>query len=112
MVLGGDTQSKYRDVAHVILEPAIVIVYCDAEVIFVLFFFFKQKTAYEMAQCDWSSDVCSSDLAGCRPSTDPRTVYRRRVPARGCGEFSSRSIRRPRRVFDSLLLPGSTPDTS
>src|SRR6188508_3223083 len=27
-----------------------------------LFFFFKQKTAYEMAQCDWSSDVCSSDL--------------------------------------------------
>src|SRR5881397_2601599 len=26
-------------------------------------FFFKQKTAYEMAQCDWSSDVCSSDLA-------------------------------------------------
>src|SRR5881397_3274968 len=25
------------------------------------FFFFKQKTAYEMAQCDWSSDVCSSD---------------------------------------------------
>src|SRR6188508_1207961 len=26
------------------------------------FLFFKQKTAYEMAQCDWSSDVCSSDL--------------------------------------------------
>src|SRR5881397_42665 len=25
-------------------------------------FFFKQKTAYDMAQCDWSSDVCSSDL--------------------------------------------------
>ena len=28
----------------------------------VLFFFFKQKTAYEIYQCDWSSDVCSSDL--------------------------------------------------
>ena len=27
-----------------------------------LFFFFKQKTAYEIYQCDWSSDVCSSDL--------------------------------------------------
>ena len=27
------------------------------------FFFFKQKTAYEIYQCDWSSDVCSSDLA-------------------------------------------------
>src|SRR3546814_2368503 len=33
--------------------------------IFVLvFFFFKQKTAYEMRISDWSSDVCSSDLIG------------------------------------------------
>src|SRR3546814_10751883 len=30
---------------------------------FLLFFFFKQKTAYEMRISDWSSDVCSSDLA-------------------------------------------------
>ena len=29
---------------------------------FVLFFFFKQKTAYEIVSRDWSSDVCSSDL--------------------------------------------------
>src|SRR3546814_15613618 len=28
-----------------------------------LFFFFKQKTAYELRISDWSSDVCSSDLA-------------------------------------------------
>src|SRR3546814_1362964 len=28
-----------------------------------LFFFFKQKTAYEMRISDWSSDVCSSDLS-------------------------------------------------
>ena len=27
-----------------------------------MFFFFKQKTAYEIRNCDWSSDVCSSDL--------------------------------------------------
>ena len=27
-----------------------------------IFFFFKQKTAYEIKECDWSSDVCSSDL--------------------------------------------------
>ena len=27
-----------------------------------MFFFFKQKTAYEIKECDWSSDVCSSDL--------------------------------------------------
>src|SRR3546814_11928261 len=29
---------------------------------YVVFFFFKQKTAYEMRISDWSSDVCSSDL--------------------------------------------------
>src|SRR3546814_5351386 len=33
----------------------------------VIFFFFKQKTAYEMRISDWSSDVCSSDLLGNRP---------------------------------------------
>src|SRR3546814_9348944 len=30
--------------------------------IYLIFFFFKQKTAYEMRISDWSSDVCSSDL--------------------------------------------------
>src|SRR3546814_15833214 len=29
---------------------------------YILFFFFKQKTAYELRISDWSSDVCSSDL--------------------------------------------------
>src|SRR3546814_7125964 len=45
----------------------------------VCFFFFKQKTAYEMRISDWSSDVCSSDLAtrrwqdpGLDPAVDPR----------------------------------------
>src|SRR3546814_20688943 len=37
-----------------------------------LFFFFKQKTAYEMRISDWSSDVCSSDL--------------KRIPRDGGGE--------------------------
>src|SRR3546814_1270211 len=37
--------------------------YC-ATVLF--FFFFKQKTAYEMRISDWSSDVCSSDLSPLR----------------------------------------------
>src|SRR3546814_975621 len=32
-------------------------------VVMFCFFFFKQKTAYEMRISDWSSDVCSSDLA-------------------------------------------------
>src|SRR3546814_1323396 len=30
--------------------------------LFCVFFFFKQKTSYEMRISDWSSDVCSSDL--------------------------------------------------
>src|SRR3546814_7343694 len=30
--------------------------------VFCVFFFFKQKTAYEVRISDWSSDVCSSDL--------------------------------------------------
>ena len=34
----------------------------DRGCIGVSFFFFKQKTAYEIKECDWSSDVCSSDL--------------------------------------------------
>ena len=33
-----------------------------------IFFFFKQKTAYEMCGRDWSSDVCSSDLGSPRRS--------------------------------------------
>src|SRR3546814_3746896 len=34
------------------------------------FFFFKQKTAYEMRISDWSSDVCSSDLNGMTPASE------------------------------------------
>src|SRR3546814_3905699 len=38
--------------------------------IYVFFFFFKQKTAYEMRISDWSSDVCSSDLIGSGQADD------------------------------------------
>src|SRR3546814_8960820 len=44
-------------------------VVCD---VFLLFFFFKQKTAYELRISDWSSDVCSSDLAAAATSCRPR----------------------------------------
>src|SRR3546814_9163415 len=63
--------------------------------VYTLYVFFKQKTAYEMRISDWSSDVCSSDLAGLRAhlrcaSTPifrvyyaPRMAHRRRCdPAR------------------------------
>src|SRR3546814_1089613 len=36
--------------------------YMSVFYVFSYFFFFKQKTAYEMLISDWSSDVCSSDL--------------------------------------------------
>src|SRR3546814_8736690 len=36
------------------------------------FFFFKQKTAYEMRISDWSSDVCSSDLPDAGELADMR----------------------------------------
>src|SRR3546814_4599484 len=44
----------------------------DFEIIY-LFFFFKQKTAYDMRISDWSSDVCSSDLAR-DPRLEPANV--------------------------------------
>src|SRR3546814_4149517 len=34
----------------------------NQEAVLIFFFFFKQKTAYEVRISDWSSDVCSSDL--------------------------------------------------
>src|SRR3546814_3382035 len=41
-----------------------------------VFFLFKQKTAYEMRISDWSSDVCSSDLID----------FRQRIAKRCCAE--------------------------
>src|SRR3546814_12922444 len=49
------------------------------------FFFFKQKTAYEMRISDWSSDVCSSDLpaepAPVQPDDDAVTGFVFKVQA-------------------------------
>src|SRR3546814_7412367 len=56
--------------------------------VFALFFFFKQKTAYEMRISDWSSDVCSSDLhrrallQDLRGKAGARPLFHRRVPRR------------------------------
>src|SRR3546814_6273457 len=48
------------------------------------YFFFKQKTAYEMRISDWSSDVCSSDLSG--PGT---AHYFAGSPVSGLGDVSA-----------------------
>src|SRR3546814_12673213 len=72
-----------------------MLAWTSACVVFVviLFFFFKQKTAYEMRISDWSSDVCSSDLRSghreegpaARPTTDECHV---RAAARTAGGIS------------------------
>src|SRR3546814_10763248 len=41
--------------------------------VYICFFFFKQKTAYEMRISDWSSDVCSSDLKWLGKQKHPKT---------------------------------------
>src|SRR3546814_4735368 len=72
----------------------------------VYFFFFKQKTAYEMRISDWSSDVCSSDLAVAVPvrlagGRRRQPVYPRRQGAAGrarqtdAGADPRRRLRRP-----------------
>src|SRR3546814_10861756 len=52
----------------------------------IYFFFFKQKTAYEMRISDWSSDVCSSDLSSPTPcrwqSRSARCWSRKQHPER------------------------------
>src|SRR3546814_7171406 len=63
-----------------------------------LFFFFKQKTAYEMRISDWSSDVCSSDLFAQRlESVNIKTVeFRQNV-----GNFSA-----PTKEFGAAMHSG------
>src|SRR3546814_3299387 len=63
-----------------------------------MFFFFKQKTAYELRISDWSSDVCSSDLRMLRTTRLSSTSITRRVRAvgslsgiRGCGWATERT---------------------
>src|SRR3546814_13998930 len=60
-----------------------------------VFFFFKQKTAYEMRISDWSSDVCSSDLPdaaqpGSARVTDPARARGPRPDGAGAVEWIDR----------------------
>src|SRR3546814_3270056 len=67
---------------------------CQNGMLVFVFFFFKQKTAYEMRISDWSSDVCSSDLlavlfhdarllAGGDGTVDPAGIRRGQCRAEG-----------------------------
>src|SRR3546814_4021163 len=59
---------------------------------FCFFFFFKQKTAYEMRISDWSSDVCSSDLP------DVPTIE----------ETGIKNVHMP--MWYGVMVPANTPD--
>src|SRR3546814_7107960 len=67
------------------------------------FFFFKQKTAYEMRISDWSSDVCSSDLG-----TPDVGGLRQQCAQAGSGGDRWRQPRRPRERRRSTARGGRT----
>src|SRR3546814_10221113 len=77
-------------------------------VCYVLIFFFKQETAYEMRISDWSSDVCSSDL---RPSIDASPFRSRSERKTTCPRTRPSRIRRSeldRRRCDCRPAPFQT----
>src|SRR3546814_6873980 len=69
-----------------------------------VFFFFKQKTAYEMRISDWSSDVCSSDLPADR-------LGRRNADRDDAADAARARAARPRsasvRIAGGLCLVGA-----
>src|SRR3546814_16359786 len=71
-----------------------------------VFFFFKQKTAYEMRISDWSSDVCSSDLivstGFCAPSRKTRRSFNE-----GTSVMADQKIRIRLKAFDHRLIDRS-----
>src|SRR3546814_6434258 len=70
--------------------------------VYFVFFFFKQKTAYEIRISDWSSDVCSSDLQYARQpghqivdqhgerDDDPKVVIAVNQPHRDADQYAER----------------------
>src|SRR3546814_18267044 len=73
-------------------------------VVYLFFFFFKQKTAYEMRISDWSSDVCSSDLV------EAYAAGRVEAVITFASEGPALEASGARRIFDSRQLPGEIVD--
>src|SRR3546814_1236375 len=71
----------------------------DCFLVYLLVFFFKQKTAYEVRISDWSSDVCSSDL-----------LYKQNLLSTSLGGFfvgtDGRLYEKTRDVEDPVNLTG------
>src|SRR3546814_1405706 len=73
--------------------------------VYVIVFFFKQKTAYEMRISDWSSDVCSSDLDAVPGEAQGRLHREARVLARLLERDPRAGARVLRRLHRVLVGP-------
>src|SRR3546814_8344906 len=100
-----------------VVSRVVLVVLIDVEWVYVhvftVFFFFKQKTAYERRISDWSSDVCSSDLdrsrgrrGGDRRATPQRSRRAVRPDERdGAGGLCGADEGRPRAIVNSAAPP-------
>src|SRR3546814_973674 len=90
-----------------------VVLFLLSSILFI-FFFFKQKTAYEMRISDWSSDVCSSDLDASGQWRHLRSAHRavnHRGDVRGCHrEFACDCGQDADLALSSFLLAGIARD--
>src|SRR3546814_3874295 len=79
---------------------------------YMVFFFFKQKTAYEMRISDWSSDVCSSDLTDL--AFDPQGIPAQPAAWRQGHQASQQPRRRSATTAEGLdaLGPANAMDTA
>src|SRR3546814_17075058 len=87
-----------------------VLCICSGGVGVGVFFFFKQKTAYEMRISDWSSDVCSSDLSVLlkpRSLSSSRNVRLARVSPILCSSTNSSTSIAPLRRKNSPSGPAT-----
>src|ERR1051326_7799696 len=77
---------------------------CESLIFF--FFFFKKKTAYEIKECDWISDVCSADLDWKRAGAQPHQETRARIFSQAEGpDDSVERYRRHRQAGSRSAFP-------
>src|SRR3546814_2498281 len=70
------------------------------------FFFFKQKTAYEMRISDWSSDVCSSDLNRADGVLIPQRAVKLAEDAASVMVLDAKNVATPRPVTLGTMVAG------
>src|SRR3546814_3566729 len=79
---------------------------CVYFVYFLCFFFFKQKTAYEMRISDWSSDVCSSDLVAKAVEANGGKVISREYTTDKANDFTSILTNIKSKAPDAIFFGG------